>query len=144
MLCGDTSPPSLKEKFHELLQHFASTADLDGTVGGMAAAFVSKLTALPQDYFAIDDPDHIGLETIVERAPGVICRVVHEGDKVTLHAPGTQIDGPVSIAPALHFISRTPRFTPRDLPDGLTSDAKLALVRRLVRERLLAVMNQPA
>ena len=55
-----------------------------------------------------------------------------------------RIDGPAKIAPALHFISRTERFTPRDLPDNLTSDAKLVLVRRLIREKLLRVANPSA
>ncbi len=105
---------------------------------------MGKLAALPQDYFAIDDPDQINLDTMLERALGVICRVVRKGDGVTLHAPGTRIDGPAKIAQALQFIARTRRFTPRALPDSLTSEAKLVLVRRLIRERLLTVVDAPA
>jgi hypothetical protein len=110
----------------------------------MAAAFVGRLAALPQDYFATDDPDRVGLDTVVERAPGMICRVVQAGDTVTLHAPGNRIEGPARLAPALHYVARTQRFTPRALPDSLTSDAKLVLVRRLLREKLLTVVSPPA
>jgi ribosomal protein L16 Arg81 hydroxylase len=144
LLCKSLAPPSLKEKFHELLQHFANQADLQGAVEAMAAAFVGKLAALPQDYFALEDPDRINLDTLLERAPGVICRVIQEGDSVTLHTPGNRIDGPAKIAPALHYIARTQRFTPRALPDNLTSDAKLILVRRLIRAKLLTFVNPPA
>jgi hypothetical protein len=53
-----------------------------------------------------------------------------------------RIDGPPSIAPALRFIARTPRFTPRSLPGELTPEAKLALARRLIRERLLTRVSE--
>ncbi len=79
----------------------------------------------------------------MEPTPGAIFRVVQEGDVVSLHATGTQIDGPARIAPALQFIARTRRFTPRALPDSLTPDAKLVLVQRLVHEKLLTVVEPP-
>ncbi len=134
--------PALNDKFQELLRVFAKTANLEGAIETLSAAFLSRLTALPQDYFAGSDPDRIDLDTALERAPGTICRVIRKGDAVTLHAPGTQIDGPARIAPALQFIARVHRFTPRDLPDNLTSDAKLVLVRRLFREKLLTIVDE--
>jgi hypothetical protein len=90
------------------------------------------------------DPVRIVLDTTLEPAPGAIFRVVQTGDVVSLHGPGTRIDGPAKIAPALQFIGRMQRFTPRALPDNLTPDAKLVLVRRLVREKLLTVVNPPS
>jgi hypothetical protein len=134
---------ALKEKFRELLQLLAHRANLEGAVGAMTEAFVSKLAALPHDYFAVIDAERIELDTMLERTPGAIFRVVQQGDAVTLHAPGARIDGPAKIALALQFIARTRRFTPRALPDNLTSNAKLVLVRRLVREKLLTVVDSP-
>jgi hypothetical protein len=110
----------------------------------MAEAFVGRLAALPQDYFAVVDPERIDLDTPLEHAPGVICSVVEHGESVTLHAPGGGIDGPARIAPALRYIARTQRFTPRDLPDDLTDSAKLVLVRRLFREKLLTLAKPTA
>jgi hypothetical protein len=144
LLCTGACTPSVKEKFHELLQLFANSANLQGAVGALAEAFVGRLAALPQDYFAIDDPQRIGLDTLLERAPGVICSVVEQGDSVTLHAPGGGIDGPVKIASALRYIARAQRFTPRALPDDLTPNAKLVLVRRLLREKMLTIVNPTA
>jgi hypothetical protein len=144
LLSTGVSPPSLKAKFQELLRHFAGGADLEGAVGALAASFVGRLAALPQDYFAVDDPDRIDLDTVLRRAPGMICRVVRSGDGVALHAPGTQIEGPARIAPALSYIARMPQLTARALPDTLTPEGKLVLVRRLVREKVLTVGSPPA
>jgi hypothetical protein len=143
LLCGDTCPPALKDKFRELLRLLADSADLERALGTMADSFLASLPALPADYFAGDPAEPIHRDTLLERAPGVLCRVVREGDKAILHAPGARIDGPLSIAPALHHIARTPRFTPGTLP-GLTTDTQLALVRRLLREHLLTIVGAPA
>ncbi len=88
LLSTGASPPTLQEKFRELLQLLAQSANLEGAVGAMTEAFVGKLAASPHDYFAVVDAEGIELDTVVERAPGVICRVVRKGDRVTLHAPG--------------------------------------------------------
>ena len=144
LLSTGASPPAMRERFRELLQLFAQSARLEDAVAAMTEAFVGKLTALPHDTFAVVDADGIGLDTLVERIPGMIFRVVKGGDRVALHAPGPRIDGPARIARALQFIARTERFTPRALPDNLTSEAKLILVRRLIREKLLTVATAPA
>ena len=118
-----------------MFQLLAQTANLEVAVAAMTEAFVGRLAALPHDTFAFVDADGIELDTLVERIPGAIFRVVKGGDRVALHAPGARIDGPGRITRALQFIARTERFTPRGLPDDLTADAKLVLVRRLISEQ---------
>jgi hypothetical protein len=137
LLCADAPPAALEETFQELLQRFAAVADLERAVEVAAEGFLSKLPALPCDYFAVDGSDQIDGETTLERSPGVICRVVEDQDGVVLLAPGACIEGPANIAPALRHIARTMRFTPAELPGSLSLDLKLALVRRLIRERLV-------
>ncbi len=144
LLSTGASSPAMRERFRELLQLFSQSARLEDAVAAMTEAFVGKLTALPHDYFAVVDAEGIELDTRVERIPGAIFRVVKGGDRVALHGPGTRIDGPAKIARALQFIARTERFTPQSLPDDLTSEAKLLLVRRLIREKLLTVVNPSA
>jgi ribosomal protein L16 Arg81 hydroxylase len=144
LLSNGASPPSLRGQFRELLRLLADSARVEEAVGGLAQAFLGKLAALPNDYFAAEGAERVDLDTVLERAPGAICRVVPEGEGwVSLQAPGARVDGPAKIAPALHFIARTPRFTPRALPDNLTADGKLVLVRRLVREKVLTVSGPP-
>jgi len=137
VLCAERTAPGLAEQFRELLASFVGSADFDCALAALADAFLSKLAPLPHDYFADDNVESLALDTPLERAPGMVCRVVQNGDSAILQAPGARIDGPADVAPALHFIARTPRFTPRSLPGDLTAEAQLALARRLVRERLL-------
>jgi ribosomal protein L16 Arg81 hydroxylase len=141
VLCAGACPPAVRDTVRDLLQLFAAGARADEALGAMAETFVSKLAALPHDYFASDDPDQINIDTVLELAPGVVCRVVRRGEGATLYAPGARIDGPAKVAPALQFIARSRRFTPRDLPDSLTAEARLVLVRRLVSEKLLTVAH---
>ncbi len=103
LLCAGTFPRESREKFKELLELLARDANLDDSLAAMTETFVGGLPAFPADYFAIDDPDRINLDTTLERAPGVFFRIVEKGEGVTLHAPGARIEGPSKIASAAPF-----------------------------------------
>jgi hypothetical protein len=60
-----------------------------------------------------------------------------ERDRVSVHFAGNIIVGSPELEPALAFIASHERFAPRDLPDSLDPETKLALTRRFVREGLL-------
>jgi hypothetical protein len=142
LLGRGTPPPGLGEDFRDLLRHFAGQARLDEAVAGLAESFVGKLASLPCDAFAPDEADAVGLDTPLEHAPGVFCRVVPDGPGgVALLAPGARVSGPARIAPALHFVARHRRLTPRQLPEALSPDARVVLARRLVGERVLKVVS---
>jgi hypothetical protein len=126
------------ERLRELLTALAEGARADEAVGRLATAFLSRLAPLPGGSFAVPDPDAIGPDTVLERVPGAICREVEVPDgRAGLQFPGGSLEGPPKTAAALHFIAHAPRFTARSLPGGLTPDARLLLVRRLVRDGLL-------
>ena len=118
LLSAGASPADLKETFHDLLQRVAQDARLDDAVAAMTEGFVGKLAALPQDYFAAVDIDKITLDTMLERAPGTICRVLQEGDHVALHAPAPgSMDRPRSprrctLSPGRNGSRRGPCRTP--------------------------------
>ena len=144
VLPSGMAPPSLKEKFGELLQALAEGGRVDEAVNRLASGFVRKLAPLPGDFFyAEEDAERLTLDTTVEKAPGVVHRIIGGEGWVGIEFPGNRIDGPPKIAAALEFMARTPRFTPRSLPDDLTADAKLLLVRRLVRARFLTPRLHP-
>src|SRR5262249_54155602 len=138
---GRVPPP--RERFHELLQAAAESARADEAVEALAGSFLAKLPTLPGDLFAQDSSAPIALDTVLERLPGMICRVspVVAG-QVTLHFPGGRLDGPAKIAPVLRFIARTPRFVFGSLPDDLTTEGKRVLVRRLMEEHVLRVAQE--
>jgi hypothetical protein len=128
----------LAEQFRELARAFTEGGRVEEAVERLSSRLVNRLAALPADFFtAADEAERLDLESVVERAPGVVCRVVEGADWAGIEYPGNRVDGPAKIAAALHFVARTPRFAVRELPDDLTADAKLLLVRRLVRARFL-------
>jgi hypothetical protein len=144
LLTGGTTPEAEAELFGELLRALAEDARADEAIDRVAADFLAKLPALPGDSFAAVDVNGIGPDTMLERVRGAICREVQLANgRVGLQFPGGSLEGPPKIGPALHFIARTRRFAVHELAGGLTSDGKLVLVRRLVRDRLLQVVNAP-
>lgn len=131
---------SVRERFAELLRDLANRADVESAVRSLGDQFFGQLAPLPGDGFAPPaDAEDIGLETVLRRAPGLVCRVVEQGGWVNLEYPGGQVGGPRKIAAALRFVAEHDRFAVGALPDDLGADAKLVLARRLVRERLLRV-----
>jgi hypothetical protein len=142
LLTADAPPADLGPRLRELLAALAEAARPDAAVGRLAAAFLGGLTALPGGHFAAPAGPEVGLDTVVERTPGVLCRVVVlSADRVGLHYAGGSLEGPAKVASALRFVARAPLFAARDLPDDLTDAAKLVLVRRLVRDRFLVVVG---
>ncbi len=140
----DGGAAALAGRFRELLQVLAAGAEVEEAVDALGAGFLAGLPVLPDGRFVPGpDGEGIGLDTPLGRAPGVICRVVQGDDWAALEYPGNRIEGPARVAPAFRFIARTERFTARALPDNLTPAARLVLVRRLVRERLLVVSPAP-
>jgi hypothetical protein len=128
----------------ELLLLLASIARANEAVDHLAEQFIGKLPALPGGQFVPpEEIEQIDLDTVLEKAPGVISRVSMEKGSVSIQYPGNRIRGPRQIAPALRFIAAASRFVVRSLPDSLTSESKLVLARRLVREGLLAIASPP-
>jgi hypothetical protein len=136
---------AVRQRFRELLAALAEQGDADRAVEHLGASLLGQLPALPGVFFGAAEADSVGLDTVLERAPGAVCRVVHEQDgRVALCYAGNRVDGPGRIAATLDFIARTSRFVVRNLPGELTLDSKLVLARRLVRERFLTVPEQAA
>ena len=94
-------------------------------------------------FAAPTDVDRLDLETVLERHPQALCRVVEEGPGVAIEFPGNRVSGPHRIATALHFVAGTQRFAVRELPGELNAEAKVVLARRLLREGLLRVVIPP-
>jgi hypothetical protein len=134
---GSVGP--VRDRLQELLKIVAEEARAEDALGLLGARFLSELRPLPHGAFVPRDADGVGLDTVVEKNAGMVCRVVAQGDGIAIQFPGNQVAGPAKVASALHFIACTPRFAVRTLPDDLTADGKLVLVKRLVREGLLTV-----
>src|SRR5579883_1762494 len=131
-------PAGVAEKFHELLQVLGKTARVGDAARRLGDQFFGGLEVLPDGYFAAaGSPEEVGPETVLTKRPGVICRLLSDGETAVIEFPGGHFGGPARIAPALAFMARADRFLVRELP-GMGDDAKLVLARRAVREGLFA------
>jgi hypothetical protein len=130
----------LRDRFRELLGVLEATASCDHAVERLADEFLNGLPMLPQARFATQrGVDDIGLNTVLVKAPGAICRCSVHADSAAINFPGGQISGPARIGPVLCYIAGAQRFAVRELPNNLGVAGNLVLVKRLVREGLLSI-----
>jgi ribosomal protein L16 Arg81 hydroxylase len=84
--------------------------------------------------------DQLTLASVVG-ARSALHRINDEGDLVRLRCHGKEITFPAHVGEALRYGLATDRFAITDLPGDLNDEAKIVLVRRLVREGLLALLD---
>ncbi|HZV07150.1 MAG TPA: cupin domain-containing protein [Gemmataceae bacterium] len=143
LLGGGPAPADVAERFRELLDVLGGAARVDDAMRQLGDAFFGQMPVLPDSHFAAAPREEaIDLDTVLEKSPGAVCRVVQDGSWVTIEFPGGRVGGPLKIASALHFVAGADRFAVRELPDDLGGEAKLVLVRRLLRERLLLIRGK--
>jgi ribosomal protein L16 Arg81 hydroxylase len=143
----DGRPPGaeVSARVRNLLATLAERVDSAEAVARLGDHFFGQLPVMPRNLFGPpESSDEVELDTVLEKAPGVICRVVEEGGWVGVEVPGGRFGGPAKILPALRFLAGSGRFAVRELPDGLGDEGKRVLARRLLRERLLRVTGRQA
>jgi Cupin superfamily protein len=141
-LTNGSESVALKKRFRELLNSLAGSASWEEACAGLGDLFFEQsLPALPDGRFAWQhEVRPITLDTVLEKRPGSICRVIETDEAADIQFPGNRISGPRRIAAALHFIAAAGQFAVRALPDSLSDNSKLVLARRLVREGLLRIV----
>ncbi|HEX8474836.1 MAG TPA: cupin domain-containing protein [Pyrinomonadaceae bacterium] len=159
-----------REQFETLLQAFAQHADLKNAFDETAASFIrsreprtydptaatdNDLTAKTGDATLAQDASNvadnagsmedvarsINLDTMLERTPGLLCRVVLEGSMAGLASAQGILWMPATFADALRFVARTIEFRVSEIP-GVSDSGKLALVRRLLHDGFLRVARE--
>ncbi|UPT74664.1 MAG: hypothetical protein M0D55_02760 [Elusimicrobiota bacterium] len=88
-------------------------------------------------FSAVARAESVTLDTRVSVRPGPLPLVSMKNGRATIDFSGNSLSGPTRIWPALKFVARTPRFSAKQLPRGMSGAAKLTLVKRLIREGLL-------
>lgn len=131
----------LKDQLQELTELLSKEAQIEEAVESLVEHFIRQTTPVPDGHFTeVDDVDCIDLDTTVAKRPGMRCRIIRQGSSVSIQFPGNTVKGQSHIEPALRFIADAAgAFTVREIPDTLTDDGKVVLVRRLVRGGLLRV-----
>jgi bifunctional lysine-specific demethylase and histidyl-hydroxylase NO66 len=79
--------------------------------------------------------------TVVRRRPGTSADVHRDDDRIAIALPDRTVRMPVAAEPALRAVLALDSFTVADLADHLDEPGRLTLVRRLVLEGLLTVVD---
>ena len=82
----------------------------------------------------------IRIESVVGARSGAVFRTEKSVDSTTVHTFARKLTFPAYVDAALQFALSQPRFFVHELKGNLDDNGKLVLVRRLVREGLLAVL----
>jgi hypothetical protein len=140
LLGGHQIPGPVRDRFKDLLGVIANDLDLDEAVQQIGDQFFGGLAVLPGSHFRNGTPaESLDEDTLLEKRPGMICRVVQEGAWVAIEFPGGRVEGPLKIAPALRFVAETEEFPISALPGVSGRESKLVLARRLLSEGLVRV-----
>jgi hypothetical protein len=136
---------ALRTEFKELLQQLVRGARIEDAIATLDDQFIGDMAVLPGAYFLPpEELERIELGTVLERSRGMVCRVVHDAASVTIQFPGARMRAPPHLGPALEFISKASRFPVGALPGDLSDNSKLTLARRLIRDGLLKIVDDPA
>jgi lysine-specific demethylase/histidyl-hydroxylase NO66 len=116
-------------------------ADADGIARARADRFLTTRAPLVHGVLvdqlaagAIDDT------TVVARRRGAVCELRPEGERLRVLLGDRAVEMPGWLEPAMRRIAAAPSFAVGDLaPELADADARVVLVRRLIREGLLAL-----
>jgi lysine-specific demethylase/histidyl-hydroxylase NO66 len=87
--------------------------------------------------------DRLDDASVVRRRPTTVCHLVPEDGLLTVLLGDRQLRMPAALEPPVRRLAGAGRMRVGDLADQLDTDSRLVLVRRLVREGLLEVVDPP-
>jgi ribosomal protein L16 Arg81 hydroxylase len=135
-----------REMLRGLLQKVSARTDFDAALDTSLDYFVDRLMSVCPPVLRGQMAQLAGLEgltaeTVLGARPGVITRLQRNGESATVECYGRSIIFPSHAHDAVQFALNHASFTARDLPGNLDEAGKLAVVRRLVREGLIASLS---
>jgi Cupin superfamily protein len=132
---------SVRGRARELLQRISEQADFDPTLQHFVDEFFSNCRPLlPGQMAQMAMADRLTAECVAGVRDGAIFRTETVGDVIVIECYGRRITFPAQLREAVEFALQNPRFTVRELPVHLDDAGKLVIVRRLIREGLVAAV----
>ena len=126
--------------FASLIERFAATADLDEVLEHFVDDLVSSRHPMLHGQMGqLARLESLSADSVAGVRPGLIYRLTESPQSIRIECYGKEISLPAHAAPAVRFALEAGRFQVRDLPGDLDADGKLVLIRRLVREGLVAL-----
>ena len=136
------SPEGARLEFEAMLRALAEGADLRRSLGRVHAEAAQERPPLaPGQIASAFEPSPVTLDTVVSRRPAVDVAVTSAGGDIELSVSGRAITLPRWTRPAVRHALQRKRFRVGDLPDDLDDDAKVVLVKRLLREGIVRVVR---
>jgi ribosomal protein L16 Arg81 hydroxylase len=132
---GRLASASLKENFERLLDEISKSTDLKETLEEIEASLTWNQQAIGEGSIADSEATQIDVETVIERRPGLMCRLVVDGEFVRLAACHGDLSLPRFFEKAIRFVAENQRFNVGDIPGGLSDHSKIMLARRLIDDR---------
>lgn len=124
--------------FARLLARLSEKLSFDATLRSLVEEHVSARSFPPDGHFSVlARLQQVGPDSAVERRKGLVCLVESSGDTAAIKFGPKRVQGPKEISMALEFIRDHHHFRVCDLPNSISLDSKLNLVRRLIRDGLL-------
>jgi hypothetical protein len=126
--------------FHEILANLPDWLEAAPGWKSIEKKFLMEQQPLPDSRFeSLLQLDSISLETRVTRHEGTLCSVSSDSQSAEITFCRNFMKGPLSTLSAFEFIAENKTFLVKELPDNLSDDAKVTLIRRLVKEGLLGL-----
>ena len=127
--------------FKQLLQLIVDHADFDSTFDHFADDLISTRHSLLEGQLEqVTRLGEFSATSVCSPRPALLYRLRQDAEHVTLSCYGGNVTLPAFAAEPLRYALETERYTVADLPGDLDDDAKLVLIRRLVREGLVRVL----
>jgi hypothetical protein len=124
--------------FTRLLAQLGQKLSFDATLQSLREEQAGARVFPPDGHFSVlANLQCIGPDSVIERRKGLVCLVESSGEAVAIKFGPKRVQGPKELLSALEFIRDHQNFRIGDLPDTITLDSKIALVRRLIRDGLL-------
>jgi ribosomal protein L16 Arg81 hydroxylase len=134
---------SARSMFRDLLVRFSETVDADAALDAFIHELIhSRRPRLYGQMAQLQALDRLALNSVVSLRPGLSYALIEEPSAIRLQCYGNEIIFPQSTINAVRYALSQQEFQVKNLPGDLDDAGKLVLVRRLVREGVLAVMER--
>lgn len=141
---GRIEPDVLEGSFRRLLAKLSQSIQMQPAVESIAEEFVStRVPMLPRQSHNMLAVGALRANDWVGTRPGLIYREIETEQSIILQCQGAEISFPLCVSQDLTFALNTPSFSIDSMPGPLDLQSKLVLVRRLVREGLVTILDRP-
>jgi ribosomal protein L16 Arg81 hydroxylase len=135
----------LQAKFTELLEALPTAVNLSDTLEELTGSFLSSRQSFGEGTLTVaDQSQRVSIESVVERSEGLLLRLEIRAETIGLVSYSAIVESfwlPRVFEEPLRFIFQHTRFRVDELPGGLTNKARVNLVRKLVRGKLLRIQR---